>query len=140
MYLSTVLQSQMLMASRNTDPITLPYEFVSGRNLKISICPQVGVRLGTVQHVALTMSDSNTAKNTWNIVIPNDVTTYTEQVVINWATMTQSTLTYSTWTVELTFDITNGRISILPISASTTDSQFTGRWALPVLVNIYTVL
>lgn len=150
MFLSTVIPSTKLNVNKNlnTSPynFSVPYNFVRGRNLVLTIMPMF-TQSGSTGSYRMTGSVLPSTSGTWqgtnslHIVIPDNVTEYT----VTHEFMRHihfSAAAYLGYTLQIEFNLTTQTITFTPVSYRSSSSNVTidEECVAPVLLTIATIL
>ena len=148
MFLSTVVPSTRLNVNTNKGVtpynFSLPYNFVRGRHLVVSINPEnttysswgySGLRNGI-----LTGDTASEGQNIQHIIIPDSVTEYTTTMDIVGSFKLSGNPQDVVYKIELKFDLVQQIITITPLQYTGTTVTHDKAWTAATLIVISTVL
>lgn len=150
MFLSTTITSAMLDATRpvtgaSANKFSVPYNFVRGRNLLITIAPGYMIYGSSATLSAFsTLYHGAGANNRTNIVIPDNVDVHTANIDVEHGTQNGTSIAVVKYTLQVTFDTVNNTITFVPTARSTVSgtpwSALNGGYTAPTLLQISTIL
>lgn len=151
MFLSTVVPATRLNvnSNKNISPynFSVPYNFVRGRKLILTLHPLMlqeghsNTNSGLCNDMYPMSQAATTNPNTYQIIIPDDVTTYNTTVKVSLWYIQGPSHFEAVYTVDVTFDITSSIITFTPTAyTGRTDIHLDGNMTSAVLLVISTIL
>lgn len=152
MFVSTVVPSTMLdvTANLNQSPynFSLPYNFVRGRSIIVSIQPHAmsaaaNWSVNALNEGCYPLKETEPGRNRVHVTIPTDVTEYETTMEI-YHTAAQTAWSVVAYTVTVKFDVAKQIITFTPISkravTGTLPVSYNTVLTAPVLVTVSTIL
>lgn len=147
MYLSTVVSTDMLNVNGGVtlgENFTLPYNFVPGRKIELTITPQFSFHVASSGARTTAMAgNANNNTNSITVEIPSDVTEYTVPMTIvrGINPVISGAESFSTYTLNVTFNTTTNTIKFQPVLANvqSANEPYELPAPSPVLINIVTL-